>query len=240
VLPTREAYTKSVEKFLAEPVLKEVKNFTAFNEPNRPEISTGKDVKGATRAGEFWQVLDGLCNPKRNSCYVAARDFADQKMEDAYRPRKEALPNSGYNYFQAYLKGMSHPTTGYRWAWHSYTDGENTGKLFRGRPNRWWQRFKNFRAAINRVSEHARYKPPEIWLTEQGVVYERTENKKHVVAFAGRTANSGRGDGILRAYVEHGSSQLTRQSKQITASPTARSPAIGCRMANATGGRCPA
>jgi YD repeat-containing protein len=211
--PGKKEYTASVAKFLEQPVLKEVKYFTAFNEPNRPGIPT---VANGKLAGEYWQALDGLCNPKRNNCYVAAGEFNDKFMADAYHKTLKGLNNPAYKYFQEYLKGMNHPATGYRWAWHAYTDGEHTQSEFRGRTNRWWRRFQNFLSAINRASEHAKFPVPEIWLTEQGVVYERFENGKPVKAFAGRTTNPGPGDEILRAYVEHGTSQLTRQSKQIT------------------------
>jgi hypothetical protein len=58
--------------------------------------------------------------------------------------------------------------------------------------------------------EHAKYKSPNIWLTEQGVEYflneARREAWKHL----------GAGPYILRAFVEHGSQQLTRQLNPAT------------------------
>lgn len=209
--PNKKVYTKSVDKFLAAPVLNEVKNFTALNEPNRTGTPTAKKGK---LAGEYWQALDGLCNPKLNKCYVAAGDFLDSNMANAFNPTlKGKKPNPAYNYFQEYLKGMNHPTTGYRWAWHAYTDGENTYRDFRGgSPKRWWARFHKFQEAINWVAKNAKYQPPEIWLTEQGVVYERGGGN----TFVGKTHNAAPGDEVLNAYVNHGTSQLTRQTKQIT------------------------
>ncbi len=58
--------------------------------------------------------------------------------------------------------------------------------------------------------EHAKYKYPNIWLSEQGVVYFIDE-KAHV-AWTKRGAEKY----IMRAYVEHGSQQLTRQLNPTT------------------------
>jgi hypothetical protein len=212
-----------VERFLKNPkhpVLGEVKYFTAWNEPNIQNVDpkTGEHVQPTwnkpKQAGKYWRVLDGLCAPKVGNCYVAAGDFLDASMPNAYSPNGKG--NAGSKYFQEYYgkEGMGHPTTAYRWAWHAYEDGEATYKRFRGRPKHWWTRFHNFLKAVNRVTEHAVHPHPDIWLTEQGVLFE--VNSTRASLSAGKTNNEGPGKEIIKAYVDHGTSQLTRQSKQIT------------------------
>lgn len=75
-------------------------------------------------------------------------------------------------------------------------------------PSKWWNSFKNFVQAINRTTG-AMHKLPEIWLTEQGVLYEEGSKEKP----AGGNGNIAQD--TMRAYVEDGEHQLTRESKQI-------------------------
>jgi hypothetical protein len=101
---------------------------------------------------------------------------------------------------------MGHPTTGYRWAWHAYTDGANVWRNFHNRtPSKWWGIFKGFRNAINRIT----HGHPDIWLTEQGVVFSN-EGKRFAPGKNGHVARA-----TMRAYVDDDENQLTRQSKQI-------------------------
>ena len=51
---------------------------------------------------------------------------------------------------------------------------------------------------------------PDIWLTEQGVRYS-SEGKQHPAGKHGNIATD-----IMHDYVEDGTNQLTRQSRQIT------------------------
>jgi hypothetical protein len=113
----------------------------------------------------------------------------------------------GGKYFAEYFNGMGHPTTAYRWAWHSYSDGEETYELA-GSPSKWWKRFHNFHNAIDRVTKTTH--KPDIWLTEQGAIYSALD-KKDGPFHNGHVATE-----IMHAYVEDGINQLTRQSKQIT------------------------
>jgi hypothetical protein len=187
-------YRAAVEAFLNDSVLGQVKYYTAWNEPNNRNRA---GEPAAQRAGEYWRVLDSLCLPKK--CQAAAGDFLDEFM-----PNVNKRHSAGGEYFYKYYHGMGHPRTASHWAWHAYTDGEAAGTVFHGKPGQWWKRFKAFRAAMNRVS-----KKPDIWLTEQGVVY--SIGAKHLAAYASEDIARR----IIHAYVAEGASQLTRQSHQI-------------------------
>jgi YD repeat-containing protein len=221
--PNKAQYKAAVEKFL-KPTLKhailgEVRSFEALNEPNNGGTNkSGEHVKptwsatgeaypggpnGAKLAGEYWRALDDLCASK--GCFVAAGDFLDSAMPNAWNKQRQ-----GYGYFHQYVEGMGKAPKAYRWAWHAYTEGEQSYKSYRNHPKKWWKPFKLFQKAVDRVMEHAKYKSPNIWLTEQGVEYflneARREAWKHL----------GAGPYILRAFVEHGSQQLTRQLNPAT------------------------
>jgi YD repeat-containing protein len=196
--PNKQQYEADIKEFLEAETLKEVKYFTAWNEPNNSQIA---GEPKAFEAGRYWRVLDGLCAPSKHNCQVAAGEFVDFEMADANDPASK-----GGKYFTQYYEGMGHPTTAYRWAWHAYRDGEDTYKL-RGTPSKWWKRFKNFHNAINKITKNSH--KPDIWLTEQGVIYSA---KGHAT---GALKNGNIGSSILKAYVEDGESQLTRQSHQI-------------------------
>jgi YD repeat-containing protein len=197
--PTEPEYAAAVKEFLETETLKEVKYFSAWNEPNNNKIAG--EPKGEL-AGEYWRALDTLCAPKAHNCLVAAGEFVDSAMTDAND--EESV---GGKYFTEYFKGMGHPPTAYRWAWHAYSDGEATYAL-RGTPSKWWKRFKNFRSAVDKVTKNTH--KPDIWLTEQGAIYSAFD-KNHGPAKNGHVATE-----IMHAYVEDGTNQLTRQSKQIT------------------------
>jgi YD repeat-containing protein len=197
VTPSKAQYEAEIKEFLAAEGLKEVKYFTAWNEPNRPVA--GEPT--ATQAGNYWRVLDELCDHKAPKCEVAAGEFLDSNMPDANDNK-----STGGKYFAEYVKAMGHPTTAYRWAWHAYSDGEYAG-LHYSKPSTWWTRFKNFHNAIDKVTTGH---PADIWLTEQGVIY--SESGKERAAFH----NGNIALNIIHAYVENGTSQLTRQSRQIT------------------------
>lgn len=197
--PTEPEYAAAVKEFLETETLKEVKYFSAWNEPNNNKIAG--EPKGIV-AGEYWRALDTLCAPKAHNCLVAAGEFVDSAMTDANDEE-----SAGGKYFAEYFKGMGHPPTAYRWAWHAYSDGEATYAL-RGTPSKWWKRFKNFRNAVDRVTKNTH--KPDIWLTEQGAIYSAFD-KKDVPAKNSHVATE-----IMHAYVEDGTNQLTRQSKQIT------------------------
>jgi hypothetical protein len=96
------------------------------------------------------------------------------------------------------------------WSWHSYTEGEEARKEYRNQPKRWWRPFHLFEKALDRVMEKAKYKYPNIWLSEQGVEYF-LQKKPHIAWF-----KKGAGPYIMDAFVEHGSQQLTRQLNPVT------------------------
>jgi YD repeat-containing protein len=197
--PSEPQYAIEIKELLEEETLKEVKYFTAWNEPNNNQI---KGEPAAKLAGEYWREFDSLCAPKAHNCEVAAGEFEDSAMPDA-----NDEGSIGGKYFAEYFNGMGHPTTAYRWAWHAYSDGEETYALA-GSPSKWWRRFHNFHNAIDRVTKTTH--KPDIWLTEQGAIYSAFD-KKHGPFHNGHVATE-----IMHAYVEDGTHQLTRQSKQIT------------------------
>jgi YD repeat-containing protein len=207
--PTLPQYKEAVRQLLADPVLGQVRYFTAWNEPNYAGEPLGK-LSLAKRAGQYWRYLNGQCKPPTPKaaprCFVGAGDFLDSAMHDAQHKND---PTGGGEYFHKYWEGMGHPTTGYRWAWHAYSDGENTWRDFHFRkPELWWRYFKSFRNAVVRLTKI--YKP-DIWLSEQGVRFSFNKIKLP----AGKSGH--KAQGIMRAFVEHGPDQLTRQSRLITA-----------------------
>jgi YD repeat-containing protein len=243
--PTKAQYKAAVERFLkpipAHAELAEVRYFTALNEPNnRQEVGTTDHThakptwdytgeaypggpSGARVAGEYWRALHDLCNgatrkaEKRPECYVAAGDFLDANMVDAW---KEKLSNKSANheftYFHEYIRGMGSIEKAYRWAWHAYEEGEKTlSPTQKHNPGKWWASFKYFQKAVDwamRNDKCVTCRKPNIWLTEQGVVFFKNELESqyevwHVPAKA---------EQVLNAYVKHGKSQLTRVSSQIS------------------------
>jgi YD repeat-containing protein len=200
--PSVAAYKIGVERFLnnpKHPILGQVKNFTPWNEPNH---ATQPTATKAERAGEYWRALTGLCQPKAQ-CFVAAGDFSDVEMPVANSPS-----TASGKYFAAYVRGMGHPLTAGRWAWHAYKDGAKTqSNGLKGHPREWWKRFRNFLAAVNKSSKRAPHPFPAIWLSEQGVQF--AVNNKSEEPFL----RSGAAENIMNAYVSHGRTQLTRQSE---------------------------
>jgi YD repeat-containing protein len=202
--PSVAEYEAAVKAFFTQSTLKEVKYFTPWDEPNRCGGSEPEPTcTNGELAGKYWRVLDRLCSPHEHNCQVAAGDFLDTQMHEANNAK-----SPGGRYFKAYYKGMGHPTTGYRWAWHAYSDGEEVWRKYRDRsPEDWWKYFKNFHDAIDRLVK--KY-VPDIWLSEQGVVFSE-DGVNHPAATSGAHAQD-----IMRAYVDDGTHQLTRQSRQIT------------------------
>ncbi len=142
-------------------------------------------------------------------------------MPDAYwktyydAAEKKQKPNGGYEYFQAYTRGMGADQKAYRWAWHAYTEGEETtSPKMRTNPSSWWRAYKLLREAIARKMKTNPCVPcrtPNIWLTEQGVVF--VENEKETRAELWKRPKVAEGE--MRAYVATGATQLTRQP-QVT------------------------
>jgi YD repeat-containing protein len=224
VPPKVGAYRTAVEDFLKRPVLNAVKHFTAWNEPNNEglnPLNKSEHVEPTWNepdlAGRYWRVLDYRCEPKVSNCQVAAGDFLDSSMRNAYnkevyvRKDKKYESNKGYQYFQSYLHGMGHPPTAYRWSWHAYQDGkENQEGKLRGHPKHWWPYFHNFLKAVSRATEKGKHKP-DIWLSEQGVIYSFGTNDVKKAA-----QSQGVADETMNSFVNRGGYQLTRQSGQIT------------------------
>jgi YD repeat-containing protein len=224
--PTKKQYKEGVERFLAHAVLNEVRYFEALNEPDNRSISEGERIKptysetapaypngpnGAHLAGEYWRALDDLCakskraEEHKSECFVAAGDFVDSEM-NAWNPKK-----LGYSYFHQYVAGMGKAPKAYRWSWHAYKDGEEALTVYKNRPKHWWKRFHLFEKAVDRVAEKGKYKYPNIWLSEQGVIYFRQETVQRPWRNDERQAPY-----VMRAFVEHGSQQLTRQLNPVT------------------------
>jgi hypothetical protein len=68
------------------------------------------------------------------------------------------------------------------------------------------KRFKSFHNAVDRITHK-----PDIWLTEQGVLFSRAGARRGAAYSSEDIARI-----IMHGFVEDGTSQLTRQSKQIT------------------------
>ena len=240
--PSKAQYKAAIERFLRptptgkHAILGQVRYFEALNEPNLASAREGEHVKptwsatevesehkhyvnvpghnGAYLAGEYWRALSDLCATsvrsaeKRSECFVAAGDFDDIQMKNAWNSHQQ-----GYNYFHQYVKGMGKGPKAYRWSWHSYQEGADTYRKvkYRNHPKQWWKPFHFFERAVDRVTEHARYKYPNIWLSEQGAEFfiggapTFVWKKRPTVA-----------PYIMRAFVEHGAQQLTRQPNPIT------------------------
>jgi YD repeat-containing protein len=203
--PTEAQYEPEIKAFLETAPLSEVKYFTPWNEPNRREKNAPApgEPKGEA-AGEYWRALDEVCDSRKPKCEVAAGDFLDTYMTDA---NDNHTSNEGGTYYEHYVKGMGHGETAHRWAWHAYSEGEWAGRHY-FEPSKWWSAFKNFHNAVDRTT-HSTVEP-DIWLTEQGVLYE-VGGKETEAGENGTVAQD-----IMRAFVEDGEHQLTRQSRQIT------------------------
>jgi hypothetical protein len=211
-------YQDVVEKFFTTGDLPEVKQYTAWNEPNNtaPSKSNGSERAEPTwnhpeLAGMYWRKLQALC--EKHGCKVAAGDFIDGSMPNAdkYEYYNPSTKKEEVTYFWKYVHGMGHAETVATWAWHAYHDGKETQKYYKGRPRKWWQTFHNFVAGINRVGKKEKRKP-DIWLTEQGVVYAYGKTKTEVQP-AGNHLGIARD--IMNAYVHDGEFPLTRQKGQI-------------------------
>jgi YD repeat-containing protein len=230
--PSEKQYETEIKEFRTTAPMNEVKYFTAWNEPNRrvetsPKSKmyvlapgepkggispSGKPYGEGGLAGAYWYVLNKLCdsdNPKKPYCEVAAGDFLDTWMTDAADAH---TTNDGGTFYKDYVAGMRHGDTAYRWAWHAYSEGEEAGTDF-SNPNTWWKAYEHFIEAVDTTTA-SMHKPPEVWLTEQGVIYEKRGKKTKI----GEYTPDARQD--LRAYVEDGAHQLTRQAymgkRQIT------------------------
>jgi hypothetical protein len=132
-------------------------------------------------------------------------------MKDAWKKG-----GNGYAYFHQYVEGMGKAPKAYLWSWHAYEEGEESLTEFRHLPKKWWKPFHLFQKAVDRVMEHAKYKYPNIWLSEQGVEYFLNEEPRRA------WREKGAAPYIMDAFVNHGSQQLTRQLNAVGKSQVAR------------------
>ncbi len=187
--------------------LNEVENFTAWNEPNHAEEVSKNHLKlvsgepSGRLAGEYWKVLDGICDSKTPKCKVAAGDFLDFDMREAKNKK-----SFGGGYLSAYMEGMERPASAERWAWHPYFDGEQAGHKFR-EPKNWWSVFKKFKSKIDGFPKKTR--KPEIWITEAGVIFE--QGQRRTPFYHNHTA----AQHAMKAYMDYKTYQLTSQA-QVT------------------------
>jgi YD repeat-containing protein len=249
--PDPEQYEAAVKRFVdptsENAVLSEVHFFTALNEPNlKSEVCNAKKEcafkkptwnpvepayafgpTGAHLAGDYWRVLDHLCQTKATEkCEVAAGDFSDvTNMSKPFNGTKnktfekehnyEYSTKTGYKYFWEYVAGTGRPTTLMRWAFHTYKEGAETEKTFKGgSPKKWWATFRNFVQAIDfamRNAKCAKCKKPDVWLSEQGVVY--FESNKMTPAEVWQS--KGNAKEVMKAFVKHGAQQASRQPQVV-------------------------
>ncbi|MCP9492060.1 MAG: hypothetical protein MSC31_19615, partial [Solirubrobacteraceae bacterium MAG38_C4-C5] len=187
--PTREEYRLAIQGILQDPVLGQVKEFTAWNEPNNsyfqptdenPDEDDRKvsiqdatfDNSDAVKAGTYWYDFWTLCQdePVGYNCTVAAGDFLDSEMGDVADDS-----TLGYRYYRKYVKGMNNNLPE-RWAWHAYSDSEFT--LAYPDPSDWWRKFRSFARRTSFVGDDER--SPFIWLTEQGAVRQDGDGETRI------------------------------------------------------------
>lgn len=221
--PSVKEYAAAMKAFFANSTLSKVKLFTAWNEPNNKSNPEHNFVEPTNEklAGKYWRALDRLCEPTKKEveeaeklgkkakpkCLVGAGDFADFYMDKPWNGNKE-----GRHHFEEYTgeEGMGYPEKAAFWAWHAYTDGEQAGTKLWLHPKEWWGRFKQYLKAVNEVTHfNPHSEVPRIWLTEQGVRFEK-QSKRLPAAADGGIARQ-----IMRAYVKDGEYSLTHQSSQI-------------------------
>lgn len=247
--PTHGDYKLAVEAFLKHSFKNEttkvtetfgtaVKRFTAWNEPDNEASVPGQPGthveptwdKGEL-AGKYWRALYNLCKPIKYNCEVAAGDFIDGSMQNAYNPyylgpKGEKLVSKTHQYFVSYWKGMGRPAHVARWAWHAYAEGKAIGSLtgLRSHPKNWWESFHHFVAEVHMITHST---ATEFWMTEQGVIFsykkeELNKEGKRVVEEEeplGKeyyNKNHAPANADMKAFVDKGKYQLTRVSNEIT------------------------
>ena len=170
--PTRDEYKAAILALLSDPVLGQVEDFTAWNEPNnyRPDPAPGdspapiaqdnfyQPTRDAELTGRYWYDFWTMCRASQFSCTVAAGDFLDARMQNVTRVGSDAR-----DYYLDYRRGMYNARPE-RWAWHAYYDGERTLEI--SSTADWWSAFRAFAAQTQ--SRNATQASPSIWLTEQG------------------------------------------------------------------------
>jgi len=179
VPPDRAEYRQAVKEFLsyddgnaATRDLKDVREFTAWNEPNLVGVQPLGELQYARLAGELWRELAFYCRPNgpvaASGCRVAAGDFLDTRMGNiSKRNAQGQFDTVGGQYYSLYRQGMGGPPR--VWAWHAYTDTENT--LATARDADPGKRYSRYRSFVERTkSSNPAYPSPRVWLTEQGVV----------------------------------------------------------------------
>jgi YD repeat-containing protein len=230
--PTYNDYKKAMEAVFANATLKQVKRFTAWNEPNNQAMNPTNESQRVEPtwntpklAGEYWRALYSLCKPTVHKCEVAAGDFIDGSMEDAFKvnyvnKEHHSEPSKAHKYFTEYYAGMGRPKTVARWAWHSYAEGKIIANKSNVRHNHklWWMAFKNLLAEVHKVTHNTN---TELWLTEQGIVYsygseigakgeQIVPKREELVGTEYRAGNAAFANLELRAYVASGVHQITR------------------------------
>lgn len=156
--PSVTAYGDMVQRFRDE--FPQVKDFTAWNEPNHPSQPT---VSNGRRAAEYWVHLQWRCRRiGPTTCYVAAGDFID--------PLFSVDAGKEDPFFKAYKDGLSGRKPKI-WAFHAY-------RTIR-RPGAANPPLVRFIESLNRDLKYpcgdGRRCEPRIWLTEQGGLVFREE-----------------------------------------------------------------
>jgi YD repeat-containing protein len=204
-----------------------------WGEPKTTKIESGKTPEYADGklAGEYWNMFSELCKQKNEAeearkkqeeadkknpaglklCVVAAGDFSDLWMDNAAK-----TGGPGGQEFLGYTAGMGDAEKVVRWAWHSYKDGKLAGQEKFHHPSEWWEAFRNFRHAVEIIdSKEGLPKAPEIWLTEQGVVFgEEPEGAPKKELTSKGKEDQKVSEQIMDAWLEYpennGEHQLTR------------------------------
>jgi hypothetical protein len=98
--PTADAYGWGINLFLNDPAFANVREFTAWNEPNHPVPKRGSPQRVASNlAATYWKVLNDRCQARfANSCKVAAGDLSDTDEYLSYtNSYKSTLSSLGAN-----------------------------------------------------------------------------------------------------------------------------------------------
>lgn len=165
VLPTPSQYKRAITRFLGNSRFRDIRYFTAWNEPNSDGQPTsfakrrraGQPLSlGPQRAAQFWATFSLLCHSGGRSCSVAAGEFVDSS---------DFTPE----YFADYKRSLTHQPT--VWAFHPYVAANSAS----------YTRFDRFISGTARTDVSTQ---PPIWITEAGGIVHSNRYRNNTPALA--------------------------------------------------------
>ena len=144
--PTLNAYGWGINIFLQDPAFANVREFTAWNEPNRSVPERGvQQVVPSSLAANYWKELNTRCQAKfANTCTVVAGDFSEANLLSYSNSYRSTLTSIGAN------PGV--------WAAHPYGAVDSASLTSSAT--------QNFRSWID-----TRTDGEPVWITEVGAIY---------------------------------------------------------------------